>query len=76
MVDAAERSIAEADVQEILRTPGVFVGSDGSSIAPYGPTGIGKPHPRFYGTYVEGNRWLATNATLRTIIQDAHESDG
>ena len=44
-------SIAEADVQEILRTPDVFVGSDGSSIAPYGPTGIGKPHPRFYGTF-------------------------
>jgi len=44
-------SIAEEDVQEILKAPGVFVCSDGSAIAPYGPTSLGKPHPRFYGTF-------------------------
>ena len=44
-------SMAEADVQTILRTPTVLVGSDGTSLAPYGITGQGKPHPRFYGTF-------------------------
>jgi N-acyl-D-amino-acid deacylase len=43
--------MAEEDVQAILRTPGVLVGSDGTSLAPYGTTGQGKPHPRFYGTF-------------------------
>ena len=41
----------ETDVQEIIRTPAVLVGSDGTSLAPYGVTGQGKPHPRFYGTF-------------------------
>lgn len=44
-------SMAEEDVQTILRTPTVLVGSDGTSLAPYGITGQGKPHPRFYGTF-------------------------
>ena len=45
-------SMAEEDVQEILRSPMVLVGSDGNSLAPYGITSQGKPHPRFYGTFV------------------------
>lgn len=45
-------SMAEEDVQSILRTPHILVGSDGNSLAPYGITGQGKPHPRFYGTFV------------------------
>src|SRR5499426_2459881 len=44
-------SMAEEDIQEILRSPTVLVGSDGTSLAPYGTTGQGKPHPRFYGTF-------------------------
>jgi N-acyl-D-amino-acid deacylase len=44
-------SMAEEDVQEIVRSPTVLVGSDGTSLAPYGTTGQGKPHPRFYGTF-------------------------
>jgi N-acyl-D-amino-acid deacylase len=34
-----------------MRMPSVLVGSDGTSLAPYGITGQGKPHPRFYGTF-------------------------
>jgi N-acyl-D-amino-acid deacylase len=44
-------SMAEDDVQTILRAPNMLVGSDGTSLAPYGVTGQGKPHPRFYGTF-------------------------
>jgi N-acyl-D-amino-acid deacylase len=45
------RSMAEADVEEILRAPWVLVGSDGNALAPHGVTGQGKPHPRYYGTF-------------------------
>jgi N-acyl-D-amino-acid deacylase len=44
-------SMAEEDVRTIVRSPMVLVGSDGTSLAPYGTTGQGKPHPRFYGTF-------------------------
>jgi N-acyl-D-amino-acid deacylase len=44
-------SMSEEDVQRIVSTPDVLVGSDGTSLAPYGTTSQGKPHPRFYGTF-------------------------
>jgi N-acyl-D-amino-acid deacylase len=44
-------SISEDDVRSFIRSPNVLVGSDGNSVAPYGTTGQGKPHPRFYGTF-------------------------
>ena len=44
-------SMAEDDVRTILRAPEILVGSDGTSLAPYGVTAQGKPHPRFYGTF-------------------------
>jgi len=44
-------AMAEDDVQEILRSPAVLVGSDGTALATYGVTGQGKPHPRCYGTF-------------------------
>jgi N-acyl-D-amino-acid deacylase len=44
-------SMAEDDVRTILTTPWVAVGSDGVALAPYGPTGGGNPHPRYYGTF-------------------------
>jgi N-acyl-D-aspartate/D-glutamate deacylase len=44
-------SMVDADVHEIARTPWILVGSDGNALAPYGVTGQGKPHPRYYGTF-------------------------
>ncbi len=44
-------SISEDDVREFVSDADVMVGSDGNSVAPYGTTGQGKPHPRFYGTF-------------------------
>ena len=44
-------SISEDDVREFVRSPDVMVGSDGNSVAPYGTTGQGRPHPRFYGAF-------------------------
>jgi N-acyl-D-aspartate/D-glutamate deacylase len=44
-------SMAEADVDEITRTPWVLVGSDENARSPDGVTAQGKPHPRAYGTF-------------------------
>jgi len=44
-------SMAEADVDEITRTPWVLVGSDENARSPGGVTARGKPHPRAYGTF-------------------------
>ena len=41
----------EENLKRILAHPLVCVGCDGSAIAPYGPLGRGKPHPRNYGTF-------------------------
>jgi N-acyl-D-amino-acid deacylase len=44
-------SISEDDIQTMIKSPHVCVGSDGNCVAPYGITGQGRPHPRFYGTF-------------------------
>lgn len=41
----------EDNLKRILSHPLVVIGSDGSSIAPYGELGKGKPHPRNYGSF-------------------------
>jgi len=41
----------ERDVRQALVHPRVMIGSDGSSLAPYGELGEGRPHPRSYGTF-------------------------
>lgn len=41
----------EQDILNIMRHPIMMVGSDGSSLAPTGVLGKGKPHPRNYGCF-------------------------
>ena len=43
--------MSEEDVKTVMRHPMVMVGSDGESLADYGPLSRGKPHPRNYGTF-------------------------
>ena len=50
-VSAVFFSMCEADVHTILRWPHTMIGSDASSVAPYGSLSEGRPHPRAYGTF-------------------------
>ncbi len=43
--------MSEKNTERVLQHPQVMLGSDGSSLAPYGPLGEGKPHPRNYGAF-------------------------
>ena len=70
------RSMAEADVDEITRAPWVLVGSDGNSLAPYGVTGQGKPHPRYYGTFARVLGHCVRDRGLLTLPQAVRKMTG
>jgi N-acyl-D-amino-acid deacylase len=69
-------SMAEEDVQEIVRSPMVLVGSDGTSLAPYGTTAQGKPHPRFYGTFPRVLGYYARELGLLSLPQAIYKMTG
>jgi N-acyl-D-aspartate/D-glutamate deacylase len=50
-VPAVYFHMSEDDVRYAMKRPWVSIGSDGSAVRPDGPLGIGKPHPRWYGTF-------------------------
>lgn len=43
--------MSEETTEAVLKHPLAMLGSDGSSLAPYGPLSEGKPHPRNYGAF-------------------------
>jgi N-acyl-D-amino-acid deacylase len=70
----------EENLKRILAHPLVSVGTDGSTLAPYGPLGQGKPHPRHYGTfarvlgkYVRQEKILPWEAMIRKLTSAAAE---
>ena len=50
-VSMIQFSMSEENLRQVLRQPWVMLGSDGSSLAPYGEMSKGKRHPRSYGTF-------------------------
>ena len=50
-VDIIGFAMDERNLKKVLSSPWVMVASDGSAVAPYGKLSVGKPHPRFYGTF-------------------------
>jgi N-acyl-D-amino-acid deacylase len=69
-------SMSEGDVQEIVRSTSVLVGSDGTALAPYGPTGQGKPHPRFYGTFPRVLGHYVRDLGLLSLPQGVYKMTG
>jgi N-acyl-D-aspartate/D-glutamate deacylase len=70
------RSMSERDVDEIARAPWVLVGSDGNALAPYGVTGQGKPHPRYYGTFARMLGHCVRERRLLTLPQAVFKMTG
>jgi N-acyl-D-amino-acid deacylase len=50
-VDHIGFGMNEKTTEMVLKHPLAMLGSDGSSLAPYGPLSEGKPHPRNYGAF-------------------------
>ena len=69
-------SMSEEDVQAIVRSPQVLVGSDGTSLAPYGTTSQGKPHPRFYGTFARVLGRYVRDLGLLSLPQGVYKMTG
>ncbi|HKC06796.1 MAG TPA: amidohydrolase family protein, partial [Methylomirabilota bacterium] len=69
-------SIDEADVQALLRSPAVLVGSDGRAVAPDSVAGQGHPHPRFYGTFPRVLGHYARDLGLLSLPEAVHKMTG
>jgi N-acyl-D-aspartate/D-glutamate deacylase len=69
-------SIDEADVQVLLRSPAVLVGSDGRAVAPDSVAGQGRPHPRFYGTFPRVLGHYARDLGLLSLPEAVHKMTG
>lgn len=69
-------SIDEADVQALLRSPAMLVGSDGRSVAPDSVAGQGRPHPRFYGTFPRVLGHYARDLGLLSLPEAVHKMTG
>lgn len=50
-VGIVQFAMSEDNLKTLMAHPLVGIGSDGSALAPYGPLGKGKPHPRSYGAF-------------------------
>ena len=66
----------EADLRRALAHPAVMVGSDGSSLAPTGPTAAMKPHPRSYGTFPRVLGEYAREQRTVSLPQAVHKMTG
>jgi N-acyl-D-amino-acid deacylase len=50
-ISIISRSMIDEDIVKIMKTDYVMIATDGYSISPHGPSAVGIPHPRSYGTY-------------------------
>jgi N-acyl-D-amino-acid deacylase len=66
----------EKDLRRALTHPAVMIGSDGSALAPYGPLGAGKPHPRSYGTFPRVLGEYARDQRVLGLAEAVHKMTG
>ena len=69
-------SMSEDDVEFMLAHPLGMVGSDGSSLAPYGPLSQGVPHPRNYGTFPRVLQVYVRERNVLTLEQAVRKMTG
>lgn len=69
-------STSEEDVEFMLKHPLGMVGSDGSSLAPYGSLSQGVPHPRNYGTYPRILQVYVRERNVLTLEQAIRKMSG
>jgi N-acyl-D-amino-acid deacylase len=82
-VGIVQFAMSEDNLKTLMAHPLVGVGSDGSALAPYGPLGSGKPHPRSYGAfprafgkYIREEKLLPLEAMVRKLTSVPAERFG
>jgi N-acyl-D-aspartate/D-glutamate deacylase len=68
-------SMSEADVELAMKQPWVGIGSDGSAVSP-AMTFVGKPHPRFYGTFPRVLGVYVRDKKVLTLPDAVHKMTG
>lgn len=63
----------EEDIRRVLMHPCSMIGSDGYALAPYGPLGKGRKHPRSYGTFPMSFRKYVRGETRKDLGYDSGE---
>jgi N-acyl-D-amino-acid deacylase len=66
----------ERDLRRALGHARVMIGSDGFSLAPYGPLGEGVPHPRSYGTFPRVLGEYAREQRTFSLAKAVHKMTG
>jgi len=61
----------EEDIRRVLVHPCSMIGSDGYALAPYGPLGRGRLHPRSYGAFPMFFRKYIRGKTRKDLKDDA-----
>ncbi|MHB0885963.1 MAG: N-acyl-D-amino-acid deacylase family protein [Bacillota bacterium] len=69
-------AMCEEDVKTVMAHPAVMIGSDGSSLAPYGRLGESQPHPRNYGTFVRVLGKYAREEGVLTLVEAVRKMTG
>jgi N-acyl-D-amino-acid deacylase len=69
-------SMNEDNLKVVLRHPAVMIGSDGSALAPSGPLGEGKAHPRNYGTFPRVLAKYAREEGVLSMTEAVHKMSG
>jgi N-acyl-D-amino-acid deacylase len=68
--------MGEDDVRRVVAHPVGMIGSDASSVAPYGLLGKGHPHPRTYGTFARVLGRYVREENLLTLEAAVHKMTG
>jgi N-acyl-D-amino-acid deacylase len=68
--------MSDEDVKFVITHPVSMIGSDGSSLATYGPLGQGKPHPRNYGTFPRVLGYYVREMNALKLEQAVHKMTG
>jgi len=68
-------SMSEPDVELAMKQPWVGIGSDGSAVSPE-MLFVGKPHPRFYGTFPRVLGVYVREKKVLTLPQAVHKMTG
>jgi N-acyl-D-amino-acid deacylase len=74
-VDAIYFSMSEPDVELAMKQPWVGIGSDGSAVSPE-MVFVGKPHPRFYGTFPRVLGVYVREKKVLTLPEAVHKMTG
>jgi len=68
-------SMSEPDVELAMKQPWVGIGSDGSAVSPE-MVFVGKPHPRFYGTFPRVLGVYVREKKVLTLPEAVHKMTG